>query len=55
MVRLVKRDAAAVIFRRTEATMLVGPDDATVPLFDITMIHAQAAVTAALGEPGVAG
>ncbi len=48
MAGLVERGAEAIILGCTEITLLVGPDDATVPLFDSTLIHAQAAVTAAL-------
>lgn len=45
---LVARGAEAIVLGCTEITMLVGPDDATVPLFDTTLIHANAAVAAAL-------
>ncbi len=48
MARLAGRGAEAIILGCTEITLLVGPEDATVPLFDTTMIHARAAVTAAL-------
>ena len=50
MAGLVARGAEAIILGCTEITLLVGQGDATVPLFDTTMIHARAAVTAALGE-----
>lgn len=52
MAGLVERGAEAIILGCTEITMLVGPEDATVPLFDTTIIHAQAAVTAALAGEG---
>lgn len=59
MAGLVERGAEAIILGCTEITLLVGPDDATVPLFDTTLIHAQAAVTAALdggdGLPPIVG
>ncbi len=48
MVRLVERGAQAIILGCTEITLLVGPDDATVPLFDTTTLHALAAVERAL-------
>lgn len=48
MANLVARGAEAIILGCTEITMLVGPDDATVPLFDTTLLHARAAVEAAL-------
>ena len=53
MAGLVARGAEAIILGCTEITMLVGPADATVPLFDTTLIHARAAVSAALKDPGV--
>jgi len=45
---LVARGAEAVILGCTEISLLVGADDAAVPLFDTTALHAQAAVDAAL-------
>ena len=48
MSKLVERGAEAVILGCTEITMLVGPDDASVPLFDTTAIHAREAVEIAL-------
>ena len=47
---LIERGAEAVILGCTEITMLVGPEDASVPLFDTTHIHAQKAVEMALGS-----
>ncbi len=45
---LVERGAEAVILGCTEITMLVGEEDAAVPLFDTTAIHARRAVEVAL-------
>lgn len=42
--RLVARGAEAVILGCTEIMLLVRPEDSTVPLFDTTAIHAEAAV-----------
>ena len=49
---LVARGAQAVILGCTEISLLVGPDDAEVPLFDTTALHARAAAEEALGLPG---
>ena len=46
---LVGRGAEAVILGCTEITMLVGEEDAAVPLLDTTSIHARKAVEFALG------
>ena len=46
--RLVKRGAEAVILGCTEIMLLVRTEDSTVPLFDTTAIHAEAAVDLAL-------
>jgi aspartate racemase len=46
--RLVAQGAQAVILGCTEISLLVGPEDAAVPLFDTTAIHAQAAAEFAL-------
>jgi aspartate racemase len=46
--RLVAQGAQAVILGCTEIGLLLGPDDADVPLLDTTVIHARAAVDAAL-------
>lgn len=48
MRRLVERGAEGVIYGCTEITLLVGPDDTAVPVFDTTRLHAKAAVDAAL-------
>ena len=46
--RLVARGAEAVILGCTEIMLLVGAEDSTVPLFDTTALHAEAAAVAAL-------
>lgn len=46
--RLVARGAEAIVLGCTEIMLLVGDDDGAVPLFDTTMLHAQAAVAWAL-------
>jgi len=43
MQRLVDRGAQAIILGCTEIMLLVGDEDATVPLFDTAALHAQAA------------
>ncbi|WP_152221329.1 aspartate/glutamate racemase family protein [Pseudomonas sp. SCB32] len=45
---LVERGAQAVILGCTEISLLVGPQDASVPLFDTTTIHARQAAERAL-------
>ncbi|HEV2529540.1 MAG TPA: aspartate/glutamate racemase family protein [Thermomicrobiales bacterium] len=50
MARLVEQGAEGIILGCTEITLLVGPGDATVPLFDTTRLHALAAVDAAQRE-----
>lgn len=45
---MVSRGADAIILGCTEIGLLVGPQDARVPLFDTTALHASAAVEAAL-------
>lgn len=49
MQKLVAQGAQAIILGCTEITLLVGPDDASVPLFDTTALHARAAALQALG------
>lgn len=44
MANLVERGAQGVILGCTEITLLVGPQDISVPVFDTTGLHAQAAV-----------
>lgn len=46
--RLVARGAQGVVLGCTEIPLLTKPQDATVPLFDTTTLHAMAAVDAAL-------
>jgi aspartate racemase len=48
MARLVERGAEAIILGCTEIMLLVGAEDASVPLFDTTAIHAEAAAEHAL-------
>jgi len=50
MANLVGRGAAAIILGCTEITLLVGPADSTVPLFDTTSIHARKAAEWALRD-----
>jgi aspartate racemase len=47
--RLIDRGAGGIVYGCTEIMMLVGPDDAPVPTFDTTELHALAAVERALG------
>jgi aspartate racemase len=46
---LVDAGAQGIVLACTEIPMLVGPEDATVPVFDTTAIHARAAAERALG------
>ena len=48
MADLVARGAQAIILGCTEISLLVGADDADVPLFDTTALHARAAADEAL-------
>ncbi len=48
MARLVAQGAQAIILGCTEIMLLVGAGDASVPLFDTTRLHAEAAATLAL-------
>jgi len=48
MASLVAQKAEAIILGCTEVSLLVSQEDASVPLFDTTAIHAQAAADAAL-------
>jgi aspartate racemase len=43
--------AQGVIYGCTEIDLLVGPGDASVPVFDSTRIHVEAALDWALGRP----
>ncbi len=49
MADLVARGAEGIIFGCTEIGLLVSPQDSAVPVFDTTVLHAQAAVNWALG------
>jgi aspartate racemase len=51
MQRLVERGAKAIVLGCTEIMLLVRPEDASVPLFDTTELHAEAAVERALAAP----
>ncbi len=46
--RLVENGAGAIILGCTEIMLLVSPEDSAVPLFDTTLLHANAAANAAL-------
>lgn len=48
--RLVDRGAQGIILGCTEIELLIGADDAPVPVFPTTRLHAQAAVDAALAD-----
>ena len=52
MQRLVDAGAEGLILGCTEIALLVGPEDASVPLFDTTDLHARAAAAWALGAEG---
>jgi aspartate racemase len=47
--RLRRSGADSVILGCTEITMLIGPEDTELPVFDTTRIHAEAAIDFALG------
>jgi aspartate racemase len=49
--RLRARGAEAVILGCTEITLLIGPADSVLPVFDTTGLHATAAVDFSLGAP----
>jgi aspartate racemase len=51
MASLVEQGAEAIILGCTEITLLLDAQDATVPLFDTTALHAQAAAQRALDVP----
>jgi aspartate racemase len=55
MARLADEGAQAIILGCTEIGMLVGPDDARVPVLDTTALHARAAARWALGEDPLPG
>ena len=49
MTRLAEQGAQAIILGCTEISLLVGPADAAIPLYDTTALHAVAAADEALG------
>jgi aspartate racemase len=49
---LVRRGAAGIILGCTEIGLLIKPEDCSVPVFDTTRIHAEAAVDVALEPDG---
>jgi aspartate racemase len=51
---LVERGAEAILFGCTEIDLLLGRDDAPVPVFDTTRLHAEKAVEIALDPQGPA-
>jgi aspartate racemase len=55
MRELAERGAECVLFGCTEIDLLVGPEDAPVPIFDTTRLHARKAVEFALTEPAARG
>jgi aspartate racemase len=46
--RLAARGATAIVLGCTEIMLLIGPEDSSLPLFDTTRLHAEAAVAFAL-------
>lgn len=52
MRELTDRGAEGILLGCTEIDLLVGPDDAPVPVFDTTRLHAERAVELALGQDG---
>ena len=48
--QLIDAGAEAIILGCTEIMLLVGDADSTVPLFDTTTLHAEAALGRALGD-----
>jgi aspartate racemase len=48
--RLVEQGAQGVILGCTEISLLVGPEDAAVPIFDTTRLHARSAAERALAD-----
>jgi aspartate racemase len=52
---LVAEGAQAIIFGCTEIGLLIDQSDSAVPVFDTTIIHAQAAARYALGEASMGG
>jgi aspartate racemase len=52
MAALAERGAEAILLGCTEIELLVGPRDTSVPVFDTTRLHVQAAVDVALAGVG---
>jgi aspartate racemase len=52
---LAQRGAQGILLGCTEIDLLVGPQDAPVPVFDTTRLHAERAVEIAIGAPATAG
>jgi aspartate racemase len=48
--RLVDRGAQGIIYGCTEISLLVGPQDSAVPVFDTTAIHARHAAELAISS-----
>ena len=48
--KLARRGAQGIILGCTEIPLLLGEGDVSLPLFDTTSIHAEAALQAALGR-----
>ncbi|GAA2221418.1 aspartate/glutamate racemase family protein [Micromonospora olivasterospora] len=53
--RLVHSGAQGIILGCTEIELLISPDDSPVPVFPTSRLHVEAAVDAALREPGRSG
>lgn len=51
--KLARRGAEGIILGCTEIPLLVKPADTTLPLFDTTLLHAEAALNFAIGETHV--
>ncbi|MEI7538108.1 MAG: amino acid racemase, partial [Comamonadaceae bacterium] len=49
MARLAEQGAQSIILGCTEISLLIGPSDAAIPLYDTTALHALAAADEALG------
>jgi aspartate racemase len=47
--RMVEEGAEGIILGCTEITLLIGPEDSPVPVFDTTALHATAAIESAVG------
>jgi aspartate racemase len=49
--RLAEGSAEGVVLGCTEITLLIGPADSPLPVFDTTALHAAAAVAYSVGAP----